>query len=55
MAGHGELTGEGKEGLGGGGEGAQLGGGMGAARGHHGEGLLGAAPCSWLFCGPSAS
>jgi hypothetical protein len=39
----------------GGGEGAPLGGGIGAARGRHGEGLLGVAPCSWLLCGPSAS
>jgi hypothetical protein len=47
-----ELTGEGKEE---GERGPPLGGGIGAARGRHGEGLLGVAPCSWLLCGPSAS
>jgi hypothetical protein len=54
MAGHGELSGEGKEEEGGG-EGARLVGSTGAARGRHGDGLLGAAPRSWLLCRPSAS
>jgi hypothetical protein len=53
--GHGELTGEGKEGEGGGGEGAQLGcssAPWGAARGCHGPAPLSARACycCWLFC-----